>query len=68
MECSLSEDSTEVSHYIAGYVARKNLVRSKREDCAPLMVNNSEQNNDYLNLLSRGGFIDPSQELAHFVA
>ena len=69
MECSLSEDSTEVSHYIAGYVARKILVISKCEDCAPLMVNHTDPNiNDYLNLVSRGGLIDPSQELAHFVA
>ena len=69
MECSLSEDSTEVSHYIARYFARKFLVRSKCEDCAPLMVNHTDPNsNDYLNLVSRGGLIDPSQELAHFVA
>ena len=69
MEWSFSEDSTEVSHYIAGYVARKILVRSKYEDCAPLMVNHTDPNiNDYLNLVLRGGLINPSQELAHFVA
>ena len=67
MECSLSEDSTEVSYYIAGYVARKILVRSKCQDCAPLMVNHTDPNKEYFNLVSRGGLIDPSQELAHFV-
>ena len=65
MECSLSEDSTEVSYYIAGYVARKILVRSKCQDCAPLTVNHTDPNKDYFNLVSRGGLIDPSQELAH---
>ena len=69
MEFSLSEDSTEVSHYIGGYFARKILVRSKCKDCSPLMVNHTDTNsNDYLNILSLGGLIDPSQELAHFVA
>ena len=29
MECSPSEDSTEVSHYIAGYVAKKNFGQIK---------------------------------------
>ena len=31
------------------------------------MVNLTNPNKDYLNLVSRGGLIDPSQELAHFV-
>ena len=65
VERSFSEDTTEVSHFIAGYVTKKNLVRSKCEDCAPLMVNHTYPNNkDYLNILSRGGLIYPSLEHA----
>ena len=32
------------------------------------MVNHTDPNIDYLNLVSHGGLIDPSQELDHFVA
>lgn len=68
MDCSLSEDSTEVSHYIAGYVARKILIKSKCEDCVPLVMNDTDPKSNYLNVLSRGGLIDASHELSHFIA
>ena len=61
-EVCLSDSSEEVAHVIAGYIMKKLQARLKCEDCALLMIDDSEESSErdrYLNLLSRGGLINP---------
>jgi hypothetical protein len=68
-DLSLSPDSKEVAITIAGYIAKKLLKRFKCHQCRLCMIGNTNDlaANHYLNLLSRGGLIVPSSELAEFV-
>lgn len=70
LEVFLSDDSTEVAHCIAGYVAKKILYKSKCEECVSLMLNKDPDVDaaNYLNLLSRGGLIHPSDGLSFFIS
>ena len=65
MEISLNEDTEEVAHTIAGYVARKILNKLDCEECCSrLIASSSGDDRDYLNLLSRGGLLSPSDGLS----
>lgn len=68
-ESVLDKDSSEVATTISGFVAKKLLKRSKCVNCqAKLRPNNDDLDNDeYLNLLSRGGLFVPSKELADYI-
>ena len=53
-EVCLSDSSEEVAHVIAGYIVRKLQVKLKSEECALLMIDDSEETSErdrYLNLL-----------------
>ena len=53
-----------MARVIAGYIVRK------CEEYALLMIDDSEETNErdrYLNLLSRGGLIKPSEQMTEFV-
>ena len=66
-EACLSDISEEM---ISGYIVRKLQAKLKREEFALLMIENSEETSDrdrYLNLLSRGDLIKPSEQMAEFV-
>ena len=65
----LSEDSLEVSDYIAGYIAMK-LGKTNTGCCNNRLFQNDVCNQDssYLNILSRGGLKTPSQDLSAHVA
>ena len=58
LECQLSEDGMEVAVTIAGYVARKLKKRFGCQICDQKMVSIDQDvlNNEYLKILSRGGF------------
>ena len=69
-EVCLFDTSEEVSRVIAGYIVRKLQAKPKCEDCALLMIDDSEETTErdrFLNLLSRGGLIKPSEPMAEFV-
>ena len=69
-EVWLSDSSEEVACVIAGYIVRKLQAKLKCEDCALLMIDDSEEASErdrYLNLLSRGGFITPSEQMGEFM-
>lgn len=70
MEAVLSDDSKEVAHCISGYVAKKILERSTCEECVSIMINKQSDAiaENYLNLLSRGGMIHPSNSISYFVS
>ena len=58
------------AHVIAGYIVRKLQAKLKCEECALLMIDDSEETSErdrYLNFLSRGGLIKPSEQMAEFV-
>ena len=65
----LSADSREVAYSIAGYVVKKILKRFDCGICSGLMIGNDTEikENHYLNLLSRGGLIIPSTQIAEFI-
>ena len=65
----LDRDSEEVAITLAGYVAKKLLKRTKCDLCkiALLAQDLDLANNAYLTLLSRGGLVVPSKNLADFV-
>ena len=68
-EVSLSNDSEEVATTVAGYIARKMSQRSKCNSCKSALVSSTDAHfeNNYFNLLSRGGLTVPSPHLAEFV-
>ena len=69
MEALLCEDSNEVSHYIAGYMANKIMKRLNCPECKSLMtVTISQTSGKYINLLSRGGLLHPSETFSYNVA
>ena len=67
--CSLDDESKEVSDVVAGYVARKMEKRTPCSSCKMLLVSSCETNNGtYLSKLSRGGLVIPSNALSYYVA
>ena len=53
-EVCLSDSSEEVAHVIAGFILRKLQAKLKCEECALLMIDDSEETSErdrYLNLL-----------------
>ena len=65
-ESTLDSSSEEVSTTIAGYIAKKLAKSSNCDSCKSLLIASSMDlaENHYLNLLSRGGLIVPSEKLA----
>ena len=68
-EGTLSENSLEVAQCVAGYMARK-LLKKPCNDCYPRLIDetSSDKECNYLNILSRGGLITPSKNLASMVS
>ncbi len=68
-EASLTDDGKEVATTIAGYIAKKLLKSSKCYECKTRLVSpkDTEFENTYFNLLTRGGLTVPSPSLADFV-
>ena len=67
-EVTLVDDSIEVAQVVAGYAARK-LLKNSCNDCSVHLIENDKNDKEtYLNLLSRGGLIIPSKNLASMVA
>ena len=68
-ECSLDDDSREVSTMLAGYVSLQLQSRSKCTSCKEKLVTDADgvEKDKYLKILSRGGLTTPSQSLADFV-
>ena len=69
-EVCLSDSSEEVARVIAGYMVRKLQAKLKCEECALLMIDDSEETSErdrYLNLLSHGGLIKQSELMSEFV-
>ena len=73
--CSLSDDAVQVSAVIAGYAARKVVMEHcKCEECKKMAVSTKggieemENENKYLQNLSRGGLIIPTTDLRHHIA
>ena len=65
MEASIFKDSKEVARFIAGYAARNILQKTKREECCSKMMPERENEaHRYLEILSRGGLIEPSAALS----
>ena len=64
----LSDDSRQVSDYIAGHIAYK--AKSICEDCCyyQLVGPNDDTEKSYLSLVSRGGLVVPSESLSIVVA
>ena len=67
-EITLVDDSIEVAQVVAGYAARKLLKKSCNDCSVHLIDNNSNDEENYLKLLSRGSLITPSKNLASMVA
>ena len=69
MEASLCKDSEEVARFIAGYAARNILQKTKCEECCSKMIPERENEaHGYLEILSRGGLIQPSAALSYATA
>ena len=68
-ECSLDDDSREVSTTNAGYVSRQLQSRSDCASCKKMLVADEDgvENDKSLKILSRGGLTTPSPTLAEFV-
>ena len=71
--CSLSSDSVQVSAVISGYAIRKVIMgRSGCKTCERLAVatedEEMDEENSYLNRLSRGGLIIPTADLRHHIS
>lgn len=66
-ECELDEDSSQVAVLIAGYIAKKISKKCKCEACLSLLLKIDSAGTKYLNLLSRGGLMTPSQYLSNHV-
>ena len=66
----LDEESLQISNVIAGYIAKKYLEKNKCAECEILLlapeIIASNQSNQYLNELSRGGLLVPSTDFSHF--
>ena len=69
MESILEENSAAVATTIAGYVAKKLIKQSKCKRCKILLRARGVDiaNDEYLNILPRGGLLLPSKSLADFV-
>ena len=70
-DSDLSDDTNEVIVVVAGYIARSLTKRFKCNDCQiKLILQNADFNkeDDYLDKLSRGGLIKPSDHLREFVS
>ena len=69
-EVCFSDSSEEVARVIARYIVRKLQPKLKCEECALLMIDDSEETSErdrYLNLLSRGVLIKQSEQIAEFI-
>ena len=62
----LCEDSREVAIYIAGYITKKMLKKSKCSHCNEFLKT-KQVSSEYVDILSRGGLKNPSKSLADFV-
>ena len=67
-EVALCDDSIEVAQCIAGYAAKKLMKKFCVDCCDYLVQNGGNKEENYLKLLSRGGLIMPSKNLASMVA
>ena len=73
LDASLSSDSLEVAHLIAGYFAKTLLTRFKCDHCISSMTNSGASTeysfkNKYFDTLNRGGLTVPSTALSDFVS
>ena len=68
-ESSLDDDIQQVATSIAGYISMKLGNRSKCSQCKSKFVADDigVANNEYLEILSRGGLTTPSESMAYFV-
>ena len=71
--CNLTSKSAEVSTVISGYTIRQVIMgRTKCKECECLAMATEEEKTDdenkYLNRLSRGGLIFPAADLRHHMA
>lgn len=67
-EIELDNDTKEVAIYIAGYITKKLLKRSKCDLCKFILESDEVMTSTgYTNLLSRGGLKLPTQSLADYV-
>ena len=76
-EAQLSNDSRQVATYVAGYIAKKMIKRFDLhcDNCKFNLVSSTSESDpspddnsyDYLNILSRGGLMIPSQKLISHV-
>ena len=60
-KCELNEDSSQVAVFIAGYITKKFLKKSQCEACLALLLKGDSSATEYVNTLSRGGLMIPSQ-------
>lgn len=71
-QCFLSDDTTQVSSVVGGYIQKKLLKRTKCGKCniilQPTSCNTLDVPQQYLSLLSRGGLITPSKSMAGYVS
>ena len=65
-DANLNQQSREVCVYVSGYVAKK--VKIHLENCCEQMLMGNCEDQDYTNILSRGGLIKPSESLNDYVA
>lgn len=69
MEVSLCKDSAEVAQFIAGYMAKSVLKKFDCNECSAQMIqSSSNDSSSYLDLLSRGGLIQPSEPMSYVVS
>ena len=70
--CVLDQDGEQVAAVIAGYAARKLLERNNCEACRKICKASGDetcqQENSYLNNLSRGGLFVPSSNLRKYIS
>ena len=68
-EATLTDEGEEVATTVAGYIGKKLSERSTCSECKAALVlpKGSAFENNYFNLLSRGGLTVPSPSLAEFV-
>lgn len=62
----LEQDSREVAVFLSGYIAKK-LMNRMKSCCADLLIGTNEDEK-YLQSLSRGGLLTPSQALSDYVS
>ena len=68
-EATLTDGGEEVATTVVGYIGKRLVKRSNCEICKTTLIcpKDTEFQNNYFNLLSRGGLTVPSPSLAEFV-